>query len=61
MPKKKLLGNWLLEMIFSGFAVDTAKKNGKSKSRSNSRGMAELAVYLQLCVHVFTSQGALYL
>jgi len=49
VPKRKPLGNWLLEMIFSGFAVNTAKKNGKSKSRGDIRGMAELAVYLQLC------------
>ena len=57
MPKRKPLGNWLLEMIFSGFAVDTAKKNGKSKSRGDIRGMAELAVYLQLCVHEFHQPG----
>jgi hypothetical protein len=43
VPKRKPLGNWLLE-ILSGFAVDPARKNGKSKSRSVSRDMAALAL-----------------
>lgn len=49
MPKRKPLGNWLLETLLLAFTADTTKKNGKTKSRRAKREVDMTARAELLC------------